>query len=62
MSFTELGTEDTNRIEEAWDSVQWRFLVLAVLNIRILLQKGFLTKHSAMKAYWGSGGIAPRIL
>jgi hypothetical protein len=22
----------------------------------------FLTKHHAMKAYWGSGGIAPRIL
>jgi hypothetical protein len=21
-----------------------------------------LTKHHAMKAYWGSGGIAPRIL
>jgi hypothetical protein len=22
----------------------------------------FLTEHHAMKAYWGSGGIAPRIL
>jgi hypothetical protein len=22
----------------------------------------FLTKHHAMKAYWGSGGIAPLIL
>jgi hypothetical protein len=21
-----------------------------------------LTKHHAMKAYWGSGGVAPRIL
>jgi hypothetical protein len=21
----------------------------------------FLTEHHAMKAYWGSGGIAPRI-
>jgi len=21
-----------------------------------------LTKHHAMKAYWGNGGIAPRIL
>jgi hypothetical protein len=23
---------------------------------------GFITKHHAMKAYWGSGGIAPVIL
>jgi hypothetical protein len=22
----------------------------------------FLTEHHAMKAYWGNGGIAPRIL
>jgi hypothetical protein len=22
----------------------------------------FLTKHHAMEAYWGSGGVAPRIL
>jgi hypothetical protein len=22
----------------------------------------FLTEHHAMKAYWGSGGISPRIL
>jgi hypothetical protein len=22
----------------------------------------FLTEHHAMKAYWGSGGIAPHIL
>jgi hypothetical protein len=22
----------------------------------------FLTEHDAMKAYWGSGGLAPRIL
>jgi hypothetical protein len=22
----------------------------------------FLTEHNAMKAYWGSGGIAPLIL
>jgi hypothetical protein len=22
----------------------------------------FLTEHNAMKAYWGSGGIAPRVL
>jgi hypothetical protein len=22
----------------------------------------FYTEHHAMKAYWGSGGIAPRIL
>jgi len=22
----------------------------------------FLTEHHAMKAYWGSGGITPRIL
>jgi len=22
----------------------------------------FLSEHDAMKAYWGSGGIAPRIL
>jgi hypothetical protein len=31
----------------------------AVINVKMFL---CLTKHHAMKAYWGSGGITPRIL
>jgi len=44
-------------MELAQDHVQLRALVLAVMNLWFLL-----TKHHAMKAYWGGGGIAPRIL
>jgi hypothetical protein len=29
------------------------------VNVKLSL---YLTKHHAMKAYWGSGGIAPLIL
>jgi hypothetical protein len=29
---------------------------------RAKLYLWFLTEHHAMKAYWGSGGIAPRII
>jgi hypothetical protein len=30
--------------------------------VKAKLKSLCLTKHHAMKAYWGSGGIAPRIL
>jgi hypothetical protein len=29
---------------------------------KVVLVLSFLTEHHAMKVYWGSGGIAPRIL
>jgi hypothetical protein len=42
----------------AQDRNQWWALVNTVMN----LCPCALTEHHAMKAYWGSGGIAPRIL
>jgi hypothetical protein len=39
---------------EFWDSV-----VTCSIKVKLSL---CLTKHHVMKAYWGSGGIAPRIL
>jgi hypothetical protein len=32
------------------------------MKVKVKLSLWFLTEHHAMKAYWGSGGIAPRIL
>jgi hypothetical protein len=32
------------------------------VNVKVKLSLCFLTKHLAMKAYWGSGCIAPLIL
>jgi hypothetical protein len=32
------------------------------VKVKVKLSLCFLTKHHAMKAYWGSGGIAPLIL
>jgi hypothetical protein len=59
----------------AWCSVKaqgqlYLYLVSAMQcdNIHAYRKKGkvipvlFLTKHHAMKTYWGSGGIAPLIL
>jgi hypothetical protein len=44
-------------------------MIIKYLSPNIIQGKGkvvptlfILTKHHAMKAYWGSGGIAPRIL
>jgi hypothetical protein len=37
------------------------FLVSYLLNVKVSLSL-CLTKHDAMKVYWGSGGIAARIL
>jgi hypothetical protein len=37
------------------------FLVLLNVNVKVKLPL-CLTKHHDMKTYWGSGGIAPRIL
>jgi len=38
-----------------------RNLVLRLVKLKLFLCFS-LTEHHAMKAYWGSGGIAPRIL
>jgi hypothetical protein len=32
------------------------------LKVKVKLSLCFLTEHHTIKAYWGSGGIAPRIL
>jgi hypothetical protein len=32
------------------------------VKVKVKLSLCFLNEHHAMKAYWGSGGIAPRIL
>jgi hypothetical protein len=37
MDLREIGCEDGRWIEQAQDHVQWRDLVLAVLNLRVLL-------------------------
>jgi hypothetical protein len=37
MDFTDMGCEDGNWMELAQDRVQWRALVLAVLNLWVLL-------------------------
>jgi hypothetical protein len=61
------------RREIGWEGVDWMHPVQdgdqgrAVVNIVMNVGKGklpviFLTKHHAVKAYWGSGGIAPHIL
>jgi hypothetical protein len=48
--------------------VTWNILWLDVrirvnrLSLHITATTAFLTEHHAMKAYWGSGDIAPRIL
>jgi hypothetical protein len=54
------------------DAQLWHFKsVLAASVTRVILYAGVkvkvklslcLTKHHAIKAYWGIGGIAPRIL
>jgi hypothetical protein len=49
---------------------QWTFDRLYLTSIALVKDTGkvkvklslCLTKHHAMKTYWGSGGIAPRIL
>jgi hypothetical protein len=42
-------------IEVLWKSIKIKLKVKVKFSL-------CLTKHHAMKAYWGSGGIAPRIL
>jgi hypothetical protein len=37
MYLTEVGCEDGRWVELAQDRVQWRALVLAVMNLRVLL-------------------------
>jgi len=33
-----------------------------IVKVKVKLSLCFLTEHHSMKAYWGSGDIAPRIL
>jgi hypothetical protein len=47
--------------------LNWRYQFVIIIIIIIIIKSEvvpvpFVTKHHAMKAYWGSGGIAPRIL
>jgi hypothetical protein len=43
---------------EVWS----RFKIKTQGKSKVKFPASFLTDHNAMKAYWGSGGIAPRIL
>jgi len=46
-----------------WWSVRlMKFLIMQSCSILNRCSRAFLTEHHAMKAYWGSGGIAPLIL
>jgi hypothetical protein len=44
---------------DASGSGQGQWLALLKVNVKLSL---CLTKHHAMKTYWGSGGIASRII
>jgi hypothetical protein len=50
----------------AWKSkyfIYWNVCSIPIkVKVKVKLPLCFLTEHHAMKAYWGSGGIAPRIL
>jgi hypothetical protein len=38
-------------------------VLLGIIKVNVKVKLSLcLTKHHAMKTYWGSGGIAPRIL
>jgi len=58
MVLREIQIDGANWIRLAQDGVQWR----AFVKVKVKLSLYFLTKHNAMKAYWGSGCIAPLIL
>jgi hypothetical protein len=44
-------------------SLYCMLLIMEILNSspEVKVKSPFLTKHHAIKTYWGSGGIAPRI-
>jgi hypothetical protein len=48
------GKEQFRRTRRRWED--------NIRMVKVKLSLCFLTKHHAMKAYWGSGGIAPLIL
>jgi hypothetical protein len=50
------GFKDVNFIEIPHNIIQVN------VKVQINMSLCFLTKHHAMKAYWGSGGIAPHFL
>jgi hypothetical protein len=59
----EVGTKQVFS-EMIWTRIKY---ILQMLHCTYYKGKGkvpalFLTEHHAMKAYWGSGGIAPPIL
>jgi len=54
MDLMEIGCEDGRLVELAQDRVQWRTLVLAMLNLGVLLPDitwlvGYFAKRSAVK-------------
>jgi hypothetical protein len=55
MDLKKRGSEDVDWIHLAQITAQWWVLLSTAMNI-------LLTEHHAMKAYCGSGGIAPRLL
>jgi hypothetical protein len=58
MDLREIAWEGVDWMHVAEDSDQWRAVVNTV-KVKLSLCP---TKHHTMKTYWGSGGIAPRIL
>jgi hypothetical protein len=57
-----LGTTLTNQ-NDIRDKLKSRYSSWNRLRkVKVKLSLCFLTKHHAMKAYWGIGGIAPLIL
>jgi hypothetical protein len=60
MDLREMGCEFVDWIHLAQDKDQWRAVLNTVMvDVELSL---CLTKHHAMKAYWGTGGISPLIL
>jgi hypothetical protein len=49
MDLTETGCEDGRWMELAEDRVQWRALVLAVLNLRVLLPEREIIREMYLK-------------
>jgi hypothetical protein len=60
--FEYLGTRLTDQ-NEIHDEIRVDYMqgLLVIIKVKVKLSL-CLTKHHTMKAYWGNGGIAPRIL
>jgi hypothetical protein len=61
MDLSEIGWEVVDWIHLAQYRNRCLFVVNTIMNLQLSLWF-FLTEHHAMKAYCGSGGIAPLIL